>query len=67
MKNLTTFDWIALTVLIVGGINWGLIGLFNIDLVGSLFGVMSTLTRITYALVGASAVYSLFIVSTKSN
>jgi uncharacterized membrane protein YuzA (DUF378 family) len=50
---------IALVLVIVGGVNWGLIGLFNYDLVAALFGSMSTLTRIVYTLVGLSALYAI--------
>lgn len=44
-------------LLIVGGLNWGLVGLANFDLVATLFGDMSPLSRIVYGLVGLSAVY----------
>lgn len=47
---------VALVLLIVGGLNWGLVGLFNFDLVATLFGVMSPLSRIVYVLVGISAI-----------
>jgi uncharacterized membrane protein YuzA (DUF378 family) len=50
---------VTLLLLIVGGLNWGLVGLFNFDLVAALFGEMSTLSRIVYAMVGASALYQL--------
>jgi uncharacterized protein len=50
---------IALILLIVGGLNWALVGLFNFDLVAALFGTMSTLSRIVYVLVGVAAVYAL--------
>lgn len=50
---------ITLVLLIVGGLNWGLVGLFNFDLVAALFGEMSPLSRIVYVLVGASAVWQL--------
>lgn len=50
---------ITLLLLIVGGLNWGLVGLFDFDLVAALFGEMSTLSRIVYVLVGASALYQL--------
>ena len=50
---------ITLVLLIVGGLNWGLIGLFDFNLVSALFGEMSTLSRIVYALVGASALWQL--------
>ncbi len=66
MKNLNAFDWIALVLLIVGGLNWGMIGVFNIDLVSALFGAMTMLTRVVYVLVGASAIYSVYILSAKT-
>jgi uncharacterized membrane protein YuzA (DUF378 family) len=50
---------ITLLLLIVGGLNWGLVGLFSFDLVAALFGDMSLLSRIVYALVGASALWQL--------
>ena len=50
---------ITLLLLIVGGLNWGLVGLFGFDLVAALFGEMSMLSRIVYVLVGASALYQL--------
>ena len=59
-NNLHTLDWIAMTLMIIGGINWGLIGLFNFDLVSALFGTMSALSRAIYALVGMSALYSIY-------
>lgn len=57
MKSLTSLDWTALILLIVGGLNWGLIGLFKFDLVATLFGDMSAFSRVVYALVGISSVY----------
>ncbi|MCX6758155.1 MAG: DUF378 domain-containing protein [Candidatus Nealsonbacteria bacterium] len=57
MKNLNVFDWVALVLVVVGGLNWGLVGLFNFDLVATIFGDMSALSRGVYALVGLSAVY----------
>ncbi len=57
MKNLNVFDWITLTLVIVGGLNWGLVGLFKFDLVATIFGDMSALSRVVYVLVGLSAVY----------
>ena len=49
----------TLGLLIVGGLNWGLVGLFGFDLVAALFGEMSLLSRIVYTLVGASALWQL--------
>lgn len=48
---------IALILLIIGGLNWGLVGFFNFDLVKTIFGDMSIISRIVYALVGISALY----------
>jgi uncharacterized membrane protein YuzA (DUF378 family) len=50
-------DVIVAALLIIGGLNWGLVGLFNFDLVGTLFGNMSAMSRLVYALVGICAVY----------
>lgn len=50
---------IVLTLVIVGALNWLLIGLFSFDLVASLFGDMSVLSRIVYTLVGISGILSI--------
>jgi len=47
----------ALVLIVIGGINWGLVGFFDYNLVDSLFGAGSALARIIYALVGLSALY----------
>lgn len=52
-------DCTALTLTIVGAINWGLIGFFRFDLVAFLFGDMSWLSRVVYALVGLCGLYML--------
>lgn len=57
MNKLNAFDWIAVVLVVVGGLNWGLVGIFNFDLVATIFGDMSGLSRIVYALVGLAAVY----------
>ncbi len=57
MRNLSTLDWVALMLLIIGGLNWGLIGFFNWNLVQAIFGSVPALERIIYALVGLSAIY----------
>ncbi len=51
--------YIALTLVIIGAINWLLIGLFSFDLVAMLFGEMSILSRIVYSLVGISGLISI--------
>ena len=52
-------DSFALTIAIIGAVNWGLIGLFRFDLVAFLFGDMSWISRIVYTLVGISGLYLL--------
>jgi len=53
-------DTLALSLVIIGALNWGLIGLFGIDLVASLFGGQtSMLSRIVYSLVGLAGLYSI--------
>ena len=65
-RSMSTIDWIAMTLLIVGGLNWGLVGLFNVDLVAMLFGEMTTVSRLVYLLVGLSALYSIYTTSKMS-
>ena len=54
-----TLDGIFLTLVIVGAINWGLIGFFNFNLVDTLFGGASWITRTIYAIVGVAGIYSI--------
>ena len=61
MKKLGGLDWLALILVIVGGLNWGLVSLLNWNLVDTIFGAMSTLSQIVYGLVGLSAIYVLVI------
>ncbi len=52
------WDRIALILLIIGGVNWGLVGIFNFDLVAWAFGgVASVVSRIIYIIVALSAVW----------
>lgn len=59
MKRLKTIHMIAVILLIVGGLNWGLVGLFEYNLVGEILGSIMWLERLIYILVGLSAVYEL--------
>jgi len=52
---------IAIILVIIGGLNWGLVGLLNYNLVEALFGSMPTLVMVVYDLVGLSALYLLFL------
>lgn len=58
MRNLSTLDVITLVLLIIGGLNWGLWGVFQYDLVAAIFGGSTEiLSRIVYTLVGLAAIY----------
>lgn len=61
MQNLSTLGWIAVIIVVVGGLNWGLVGLLNVDLVAAIFGAMSLLSRLIYVIVGLSAIYVLIL------
>lgn len=65
MKKLGTVEWLALVLVVIGGLNWGLVGAFNFNLVSAIFGA-SVLANIIYVLVGLSAIYVLSIASTLS-
>lgn len=65
--KMKAIEWIPMLLLIIGGINWGLVGLFNIDLVATLFGEGSLLSRIIYIAVGVSALYSIYLSSRMSS
>lgn len=60
-SRLNALDWIALVLLIVGGINWGLVGLFNFDAVAAIFGSMQSVSRVIYILVGLAALYTVYL------
>lgn len=60
-NRMTAAEWIPMLLLIVGGLNWGLVGLFDFNLVASLFGEGTTLSRAVYIAVGLSALYSLYL------
>lgn len=52
-------DYIVLVLVIIGAINWGLVGFFGLDLVAFLFGSMSVLSRIIYAVIGICGLYAI--------
>lgn len=60
MRRLGALDWIAYALAIIGGLNWGLVGAFDFNLVAAIFGEQSALSRIIYVLVGLSALYLLY-------
>ncbi len=60
-------DKIALLLIIIGAINWGLIALFRFDLVAALFGEMSVISRIVYGLVGISGLWGIRLLFTDND
>jgi uncharacterized membrane protein YuzA (DUF378 family) len=57
MPKMNALDWLVLILVLVGALNWGLVGFFQFDLVKAIFGDMTLLARIVYDLVGVAAVY----------
>lgn len=60
MKKMNAVDWVAMVLVIIGGLNWGLVGLFEYDLVAEIFGEMSSVARVVYVLVGLGALYMIY-------
>lgn len=65
--RLNGLDWLGLVLTIIGGLNWGLIGIFNFNLVTFLFGIDTIWTRIVYILVGIGALLVLYTATTISS
>ena len=59
-------DTIALVLVIIGAVNWGLIGLFHFNLVDAIFGTMSVISRIIYTLVGVSGLWAIKLLFSRS-
>lgn len=57
--KMSGMNWLVWILLFVGGLNWGLVGAFQYNLVDSIFGMDSTVARIIYVLVGLAAIWSL--------
>ena len=65
MKDATIIDKLAILLVIIGGLNWGLVGLLNMNLVEMLLGTIPVLVQIIYILVGLAALYSIYMVLSK--
>lgn len=59
MKQMNALDWVTYVLVIIGGLNWGLVGIFEFDLVAKIFGDGGAVARVIYTLVGLSALYML--------
>lgn len=58
--KMDTLDLIALALVIIGGLNWGLVGLLNLDLVQLIFGSVPILAQVVYIVVGLAALYMVY-------
>ena len=56
-KGKNFLDWLSIILLIIGGLNWGLVGLLDLDIVATLFGQGSMISRVIYILVGLAAIW----------
>ena len=56
MVKMNALGWVCMILVLIGALNWGLVGLFDFDLVGTIFGDMTALSRIVYTVVGIAAV-----------
>lgn len=65
--KMSGMDWVVWILLFVGGLNWGLVGAFDYNLVGSIFGDDSAITRVIYVLVGIAAIWSLITAFSKGS
>lgn len=65
MGKMKWYDWTAVVLLIVGGINWGLVGAFSYNLVESIFASIPYAVNVIYSAVGISALYSLYVFAKK--
>ncbi|HVL49150.1 MAG TPA: DUF378 domain-containing protein [Candidatus Thermoplasmatota archaeon] len=59
-RHMNPVDLIALVLVIVGALNWGLVGLFDFNLVAALFGVDSLISRTLYVLIGLAGLYAIW-------
>ena len=58
---IVALDYIAMVLMIVGGLNWAMVGLFQVDVVATLFGPASPLARLIYVLVGVAALWGVYL------
>lgn len=65
MAKKNILDWIAFVLVIVGGLNWGLVGIMNWDLVAKIFGTIPMVQKVIYILVGLSALYMIYLETKK--
>jgi hypothetical protein len=64
--TMNAVDWISMVLLIIGGLNWGAVGLFGLDVIANVFGEGTAIARVIYTLVGLAALYSIYTASKMS-
>ena len=57
---MTGIDYAAIVLMIIGGLNWAMVGLFDVDVVATLFGPGSPASRVVYVVIGLAALYSIY-------
>ncbi len=62
-SHMNALDWISLVLMVIGGLNWGLVGAIDLDLVAALLGPGSMPSRIVYMLVGLAALYGVILMA----
>lgn len=67
MKFLNGLDWVALILVVVGALNWGLVGLFDFNLVEYLFEAWPVVMKVVYVLVALAGIYLLFALPAKKS
>ncbi|MFL6710701.1 MAG: DUF378 domain-containing protein [Massilia sp.] len=61
--GLSFIDYLAMALMIIGGLNWASVGLFGVDVVATLFGVGTPTARVVYVMVGLAALYGIYLTS----
>jgi uncharacterized membrane protein YuzA (DUF378 family) len=57
---MSALDYVAMALLVIGGLNWAMVGLIDVDVIATIFGPGSPVTRILYVLVGVAALYAIY-------
>jgi hypothetical protein len=60
ISAMTGIDYAAMVLMIIGGLNWAMVGLFDVDVVATLFGPGSPASRVVYVVIGLAALYSIY-------
>ncbi|WP_437590775.1 DUF378 domain-containing protein [Sorangium sp. So ce1000] len=59
-RGISGLTWAAITLVVIGAVNWGFVGLFEFDVIAGIFGRLSAISRIIYVLVGLAGLYLLY-------